>query len=136
MTDDDWRRFAESLIPSLNSDVLAHIDQLREDGAAVCIASAAMAGYVEPLSDILGFLPPLATPHTQRLAQYIETRGDKKLSDINSLLATCHFQLCRFLTDHHDDLPTALAFPSQTILVSPTPKSAAIFAASSITSTL
>ncbi len=125
----DWNRFAkEELLPIVNTEVAAHIESLKEKGAAVCVASAAMSEYVEPLCNILGYDHALSTAQTKRFADYAELRGSSKLLAINKLLATGNYTLTRFLTDHSDDLPTATAYPEATILVNPSEKSAALFA--------
>lgn len=129
----DWNRFAkEELLPIVSTEVAAHIEALREKGAAVCVASAAMSEYVEPLCDILGYDHVLSTAHTNRFADYAELRGERKLLAINKLLAAGNYTLTRFLTDHSDDLPTATAYPEATILVNPSEKSAVLFAKAGI----
>ncbi len=136
LADADWQQFAATLLPYVNPVVKTYIDTLRASGAAVYIASAAMADYVAPFRAIIGYDGHISTPHTPRLADYIELRGDRKLQAIKVLLATRGLRLCRFLTDHADDLPTAAAYPSATILVNPSPASAIIFHKAGITKTL
>ena len=129
----NWNRFAkEELLPIVNIEVAAHIEALKEKGAAVCVASAAMSEYVEPLCNILGYAHALSTAHTNRFDDYAELRGNHKLLAINELLAAGNYTLIRFLTDHSDDLPTATAYPEETILVNPSGKSAALFAKAGI----
>ncbi len=121
---DDWRRFASTtLLPMLNPKVAKHINSLRREGAAVCIASAAMEDYVEPIRGQLGYDHQLSTPYTNRFADYAEVRGERKLVAICELAAANSYRICGFLTDHPDDLPTAMAFPEETILVNPRPSS-------------
>ena len=130
----DWKRFAEhELIPMVNPAVAGHIDALRKSGAKVCLASAAMEPYVEPLRDLLRYEHQLSTPHSETFESYIEMRGQRKLDAIRDLLTSGGYNLTRFLTDHADDMPTAAAYPTRTILVNPSPASLQRFTAAGIT---
>ena len=87
-----------------------------------------MEVYVAPLCRLLGYDYHLATPHSMRLADYAELRGVRKLRAIDNLASKEDLFISLFLTDHADDLPTAAAYPAETIIVNPSPQSDTIFA--------
>ncbi|MDE6125638.1 MAG: haloacid dehalogenase-like hydrolase [Muribaculaceae bacterium] len=125
----DWQRFAsEALLPMLNPGITELIRGLQEKGTTVCIASAAMEDYVAPLCRLLGYDHHLATRHSPRISEYTELRGVRKLRAIDNLASKEDLFISLFLTDHADDLPTAAAYPAETIIVNPTPQSDTIFA--------
>lgn len=125
----DWQRFAsEALLPMLNPGITELIRGLQEKGTTVCIASAAMEDYVAPLCRLLGYDHHLATPHSTHLADYAELRGARKLRAIENLASEKDLFVSMFLTDHADDLPTAAAYPAESIIVNPSPQSDTIFA--------
>lgn len=134
LSGEDWQRFArETLLPAIDPAVAGHISGLRANGAAVCVASAAMEEYVEPLCRLLGYEHQLSTPFTERFADYAELRGGRKLAAIRGFADAGNYRLCRFLTDHSDDLPTARAYSGETLLVNPRPASLRRFAEAGIT---
>lgn len=134
LSKDDWQRFASTaLLPMLDPKVADHLNSMRQKGAIVCIASAAMEDYVEPIRIQLGYEHQLSTPHTDRFADYTEVRGCRKLETILKLSTDNSLVVCEFLTDHADDLPTAMEFPDITLLVNPQPSSLLRFNEAGIT---
>lgn len=134
LSKDDWQRFASTtLLPMLDPKVADHIKNMRQKGALVCIASAAMEDYVEPIRSQLGYEHQLSTPHSGRFADYTEIRGYRKLETILKLSTDNSLVVCEFLTDHADDLPTAMAYPDITLLVNPQPSSLLRFTEAGIT---
>ncbi len=136
LSDDDWSRFAASLLQAVNPAVMAHIASQKSKGACICVASAAMSEYVEPFSSMAGIDKQLSTPFTERYSDYTELRGTRKLQAIHNLLASGGYRISSFLTDHSDDLPTAAAYPAETLLVNPSAASAARFSEAGITNRL
>ena len=127
LSDKEWKDFASLLAQYIYPKVSDFIERKRREGASIFIASAAPEEYTNPLAEQLGLDGALATPFTSRIEDYTELRGDRKLAVINRLLADRRLRLDTFLTDHPDDLPTASAYPRQTIIVNPDAHTARIF---------
>ncbi|MDE6812006.1 MAG: haloacid dehalogenase-like hydrolase [Muribaculaceae bacterium] len=127
LKDKDWADFATSLVSRINPVVNDLIKKKHREGCRIFIATAAPGEYAIPLADFLGYDGVVATAYSNTPEDYHELRGERKLFGINDLINHNNLTLDTFLTDHSDDLPTAQAYPDQTLLVDPTDDSASKF---------
>lgn len=116
--DDDWQDIAGRMLRRLNPRVEEYVNAPSRAQCARYIATAAIEEYTLPLARLLGYDGAIATPFTEIRDYYVETRGAAKRDAIRDLLDEKRLRLESFLTDHTDDLPTAVYFPRLTILVS------------------
>lgn len=126
--DADWEEIAERMLSRLNPEVEEYVNAPSRAQCARYIATAAIAEYAIPLARLLGYDGAIATPFTECRSDYAETRGAAKRDAIRSLIDEKRLRLESFLTDHTDDLATAVAFPRLTILVSDSKKTHRRFA--------
>lgn len=115
----DWKKIAGSLMMMVDPDVISFINVKKNSNYSVYIATAAMEEYAVPLGEMLGIDGVIATKFSIDKSEYLEVRGDEKLRNIQSLVKSANLILCCFLTDHRDDLPTAMEYSAQTLLVHP-----------------
>lgn len=132
----DWESMAERMLGYVSPMVEAYLSGPANKECRKYIATAAMEEYALPLGRKLGFDGVLATRYSEDEANYEEMRGIKKREGIEGILNKKRLRMESFLTDHSDDLPTASAFPLQTILVNPSCKSLEIFRNAGITRVL
>lgn len=126
--DADWEEIAERMLPRLNPRVEEYVNAPSRAQCARYIATAAPEEYSMPLARLLGYDGAIATPFAEDRSDYAETRGAAKRDAIRSLIDEKRLRLESFLTDHTDDLATAVAFPRLTILVSDSKKTHRRFA--------
>lgn len=129
----DWEEMAETMLGYVNPKVEAYLSDPANNECRKYMATAAMEEYALPLGRMLGFDEVLATRYSEDEANYEELRGIKKREGIEGILNKKRLRMESFLTDHSDDLPTASAFPLQTILVNPSRKSLEMFRNAGIT---
>ncbi len=115
--DSDWEDMAESMLLTVNPKVKEYIRTRRDRGCLTYIATAAAEEYALQICRRLGYDGVLATEFTDRLQDYKELSRHAKHEAIERLLQDERLRLESFLTDHTDDLPTAMAYPNLTILV-------------------
>lgn len=129
----DWECLAEEMARSVRASVADYIQSRRDKGCLTYIATAAAEEYVIPLCHILGYEGALATKFTEDPAAYEELNRHAKHEAIDTLLRNGQLRLESFLTDHTDDLPTAKSYPTLTILVGASKKTAEEFHEAGIT---
>lgn len=116
--DSDWEEMAERMLCRLNPVVEEYVNAPARAGCARYLATAAMEEYAAPLGRLLGYDGVISTIFAEDRNDYLEMRGAAKRDAINAMLDENRLRLESFLTDHTDDLPTAVAYPRLTIVVS------------------
>ncbi len=117
--DKRMERLTDILMRMLNPAVMKKLEQLKNDGYKIIIATAAPDIYMDALTGRLGADSYTATPIAGRLDEYIENRGEQKLMRIKEVASANGWDIDCVVTDHEDDLPLLTLPEVKRILVSP-----------------
>lgn len=119
LNDESWRAMADYMLRNVNLGVKRISDSKKTEGFRLWLATAAPEEYSIHIARSLGFDGLCATKFTPKFSDYIENRKELKLESIQKILLEHDLVMDLFITDHKDDLPTAMAYPNNTILVNP-----------------
>ncbi|MCM1139689.1 MAG: haloacid dehalogenase-like hydrolase [Muribaculum sp.] len=112
-------RFADILNSLINQDVYNLIENIRQKGTKVVIATAAPDIYMPHLLARLSYDEYTATPFMTKLTDYEENRGNNKRRNLEALAKIRGWKITHVITDHVDDIPILMLPVRERILVSP-----------------
>ena len=100
-------QFVEQELVKVNPRVLSFVEQYRNRGHLMVLATAAPSMYALPLTEMLHFDLCCATPLPSEvvIGKWQENAGQNKLDALQRLLRVHSATIDVVVTDHHDDLP-------------------------------
>lgn len=114
--------FAGSLLSHTNPKVAEVLQEEREAGATIILATAAPEIYAAPLARRLHINHYVATAYQPDFNLFSETRKEEKLRQAMETAKRLGLKIMKIISDHHDDLPLMKCPGVETILVSPSEK--------------
>ena len=111
--------FCNRMLIKRSHVVWSLVQQFRNAGYPVCLATAAPDVYVSVIVKMLDFDMYTATSSNYDESSWYESIREKKLQDVLCVLKENGLDLDVVITDHYDDLPLLRAAGGRKILVSP-----------------
>lgn len=111
--------FCNRMLIKRSHVVWSLVQQFRNAGYPVCLATAAPDVYVSVIVKMLNFDMYTATSSNYDESSWYESIREKKLQDVLCVLKENGLDLDVVITDHYDDLPLLRAAGGRKILVSP-----------------
>ncbi|NDV96112.1 haloacid dehalogenase-like hydrolase [Dysgonomonas sp. 521] len=118
--------FSEILVSHINYKVIKIINEYKEKGYTICLATAAPILYVENfVTRFKLFDSVVCTSIPQKKKPWEENLGITKLNNVKNLFQKQNCSINVVITDHADDIPLLLNSEDTNYLVSPSKKSIA-----------
>lgn len=122
LTESDVERLTSVLTGAVNRELTDFLAEYRRRGYKLLLATAAPDVYTRQLATVWGFDAVVATPLSARVADYAETRGERKRELCLNFAAERGWIIKAVATDHSDDLPLLSLSGIDRLLVGPAPE--------------
>lgn len=124
LSPDQINEFSKILNKEKNDNVDKLLQKYKVKGYHLLLATAAPDFFIPYFLKNLKFtdIDYIATPYNSSVALYIENNGVVKLQNVVNFLENNNYECEAVVTDHEDDLPLILKFPSKIYLVNPSYK--------------
>lgn len=99
---DDYYEFAITIVKRMRSDLLGQLYDLQHNNIHIVLLSASPDQYVKQIAANLNFDYVAGTYSANTWGKYYETRGERKLQILKTLLPE-NSVIDSVFTDHHDD---------------------------------
>lgn len=121
LSQSEINRFAEILFDDLNPEVVNRLEIFASKGMQILLATAAADFFLPAFTGLLKnfTIDFIGTPYKSVVTEFVENKGDVKLSCVKNYLKSHNLQLQAFITDHIDDLPLLRYNLGENILVNP-----------------
>ena len=120
----DIENFAKILYENRNRKVEDLLKSYKTFGNTILIATAAPDFYLESFVKLFDTLDMkhIGSKLTSAYENFIENKGVEKLRTVESYLKENNLNCIGVITDHEDDLPLLIKYPSNTFLIEPKKK--------------
>lgn len=111
LSEDEFKEFAKEMATHFNPEVLKLIEEARNAGALIVLATAAAGEYAPYVAKEADIRECICTPPAQQGKEYVECRGEIKADEAQALASRYGLPVSLVVTDHPDDMPLFRRFP-------------------------